>query len=349
LSIRGPLVSLVAPFALAAPGTILAQPAGSAPEPELVALRWEGYGESEGCLGIPSLMVRVEDHLGRRAFDPSSTQVLSVTVSVDGENRFRAVMRVLDASGKVLGERELVTNETTCSALDEPLVLAVALLVDSALGAEPESEPPPPALPPEPPSPEPPEPPERRAPSEVEAPPPPPEPWRAASDLSLIVAEGVLPSLALGAEAGFVLDAPWLFPVRGRVAVFLPQEVELQPAGKLGFWLGLAGMAACPLAVRPEGFAFLGCGGVDLLAQRAVSEGLDGSRSHTEWFAQLSFSLRMELDIRGPWYGVVSSAVGFPLEAPRFVYRRSEQTVPVFRMADATLTAGLGVGVRFSP
>jgi hypothetical protein len=314
---------------------------------ELVALRWEGYGESEGCLGVPSLMARVEDHLGRRAFDSSSSQVVSVSVDRQGTARFRAVVRVLDAVGKVLGERELIAEGSTCSALDEPLVLAVALLVDADLGAtpEPEPEPKPPPPPPEP--------------LEIEAPPAaqprakeesrPPDPWRLSADFALLGADGVQPSLSAGLEVGFALDPPWMFPLTIHVAGFFPQQVELEPAGSMDFTVAMLGGAACPLSVRPGRFGVDGCLGADLVAQRALSEGLAGARAYSAWFWQGSLRLRFLVDLYGSWYGLLGATVGLPIEAPRFVYRRSGDTVPVFQMSDATLTAGLGVGVRLSP
>ena len=309
-----------------------------------MALRWEGYGESEGCLGVPSLMARVEDYLGRRAFDPSSKQLVSVSVDA-GAGRFRAVVRVLDEQGNVLGVRELVAEGSTCSALDEPLVLAVALLVDAELGAAPEPAPQPEPPPPEPVEPDAPPPP---APTEKEEPRP-PEPWRLSADLALLGADGVMPSLSIGTELGVTLDAPWLFPVRIRVAGFFPQQTELEPAGSMDFTVGLLGAAACPLSVRPGKFGVDGCVGADLVAQRAVSEALSGARVYTAWFWQGSLALRVLADLYGPWYGLFGAAVGLPIEPPRFVYRRSGDTVPVFQMADVTLTAGLGVGVRLSP
>ncbi len=316
--------------------------------PELVALRWEGYGESEGCLGVPSLMARVEDYLGRRAFDPSSTQVVSVSVDRQGTTRFRAVVRVLDPAGKVLGERELVGEGSTCSALDEPLVLAVALLVDADLGAAPEPEPEPkPAPPPPPPLEIEPSPAPARGKSEEES--RPPDPWRLAADLAVLGADGIQPNLSVGMEVGFALDPPWMFPVGIHVAGFFPQQVELEPTGSMDFTVGMLGAAACPLSVRPGRFGVDGCLGADLVAQRAVSEGLGGARAYTAWFWQGSLRLRFLVDLYGSWYGLLGATVGLPFEAPRFVYRRSGDTVPVFQMSDATLTAGVGVGVRLSP
>src|SRR5690606_9240974 len=134
----------------------------------------------------------------------------------------------------------LIAEGTTCSALDEPLVLAVALLVDADLGREPEPEPAPEPLPPEPP--EPPEP--ERSTHEAEPralPPEPPQPWRLSTDLSVLGADGVLPELALGAELALLADPPWLFPIRVRGVGFLPQHVALEPAGSIDLALGLVG------------------------------------------------------------------------------------------------------------
>jgi hypothetical protein len=168
-------------------------------------------------------------------------------------------------------------------------------------------------------------------------------------DLTLLGADGLLPSLAAGAELGVELDPPWLFPLRLRAAGFLPQQTELEPTGKIDFMLGLVGAAACPLSLRPGAFGVEACVGADLLVQRAVSAELLAARKRTEWFWQGSLALRLLAELSGPWYGLLGTTVGVPVDQPRFVYRRSGNRVPVFQMADVSLTAGLGIGVRLVP
>lgn len=333
-------------FVLGASATAPAQAPADGP-PELVALRWQGYGESDGCLGVPSLIARVEDHLGRRAFDASSAQIVSVNVDRHG-GRFRALVRVLDGEGNVVGERELVADGATCSALDDPLVLAVALLVDDALGREllpePVAAPPPPVAP----EPEPPEPDSSPPPPAPPREPPPPEPWRMGADVTALGADGVLPSLAFGAELGLRVDAPWLFPVRARAAGFFPQRVELAPAGHVDFALAAVGVAVCPLSLGSSKAIFDACVGADALVQRAESDGLTAASQRSEWFFQGVLSLRLQVDLHGPWYGVLGTSAGLPSQAPHFVYGRAGDTLSVFRMADVTLLTGVGVGVRLS-
>jgi hypothetical protein len=314
-----------------------------------MSVRWAGYGESDGCLGVPSLIARVEDHLGRRSFDTSSPDVLSVTVEMPPGGGFRAAVRLLDATGQVIGERDLVTRESSCGALDDPLVLAVALLVDAGLGTEPPPEPEPVIEPPlpEPPEPEPPAPPRKSV--VPDEPPRPPDPWRISVDSWIFGTDGSLPELAIGMELGLQVDAPWFFPVRIRAAGLVPQQVELVPEGSLDLALALGGVSVCPLSVPPEPVGLFVCAGGDLLMQHAVSEGIAGARSDTEWFVQGALMLRGEVALRGPWFLEMATYAGVPLRAPEFVYRRSGDKVSVFRMADVTLTAGLGIGVRLMP
>ena len=42
---------------------------------ELMALEWDGLGAPKGCLSSDSLAAKVEEFLGRAAFDPASPQV----------------------------------------------------------------------------------------------------------------------------------------------------------------------------------------------------------------------------------------------------------------------------------
>jgi hypothetical protein len=344
---------------LFAPASVGAQTPDLAPattplaSDSLMALRWDAEGAPAECLSADTLAARVEDYMGRHAFDPASPRLLSVRVEPTPDTRLRAVVSIVETDGKVLGEREILTDDATCDALEEPLVLAIALLVDTDLGAS--SEPEPEAPPPEPEPPEVPEEPE--APEEAEEaprvvvvePPAPPEPWGLEVDASLVSVDGLLPSFGFGTEVGLFVAPPGWLPLRARVAGWLPQTEKPTSQGTLDFRLGLAGLMVCPLSVRSGGLGVDACAGADLVALNAESHGFDQARVTTQWFAQGSLALRVVIDLPSPWYAALSTGVGIPIRPPQFVIHRGGNAVPVFQPAEGTLVAGLGLGVRVLP
>jgi hypothetical protein len=295
------------------------------------------------------LAARVEDYLGRGAFDAASPRVLEVSVEATPENRLRALVKVIESSGTVLGERELVTEDSTCESLEEPLVLAVALLADSDLGADTErkTEPEPPPPPPEE---------DEHADREpliqvrrvVRAEPPrPPEPWRTEVDLGLLGADGLLPEFAFGGEVGVLVDPPVIPGFRLRAVGLLPQTLELSPRGSIELRAYAWGLMACPLSERGDALRFDACAGADVVLQHAESEGLDGARSTSAAYVQGDVLLRVAFDLSGAWFAVLNVNAAFPVQPPEFVFRRDGKTVSVFRSAEGSLLASAGLGVRW--
>lgn len=350
------------------PGLTLAQTPGASPLPKppdalpltpsppgpdaaraSVALRWDGAGAPEGCLGEEILVARIEDFLGRRAFDAASPRLLRVRVEPTAEARLRAVVTVGDNQGGILGEREIVTEDASCEALEEPLVLAIALLADADLGVDPARRP----------APEPPPPPEPEAPEDdpaelapdvtalvVAAPPRPPDPWRAELDASVAAVDGLLPSFGFGAELGFFVDPPWSMPLRARVAGWAPQREALEPRGNIDFRAGIAGLMLCPLSERSSTLGVDVCAGADLVAQHAESQGLEGARASTQWFAQGALALRAVAELPGPWYATLSAGLGAPIRPPAFVYYSDGERTSVYQAPEGVLHVTLGLGVR---
>ncbi len=317
-----------------------------------MALRWDGADTAAECLHAERLVESVESYLGRPAFDPASPRTLSVRVEPTPDARRRALVAGVDADGRVLGEREIFAESSECDALEDPLVLAIALLVDSDLGLAPEQKP---EAPPPPPEPE--APPEEVEEDEEEElieaqpvkpvePPRPPDPWRLDVDGSVVGADGLLPSFGFGVELGVTVDPPWSWPLRVRAAGWLPQSEQPTTQSSIDFRLGLAGLVLCPISERSGGIQIQACAGADIVAQQAESHGLDQARATTPGFAQGSLALRVILELPSPAYAVVSTGVGIPVRAPEFVVKSDGETLPVFQTAEGTLVAGIGIGVR---
>lgn len=111
--------------------TLLCSGSRAQPAAPRVALQW---GSQEGCLDRPQLVAAVS------AAAPTS---LLVDTDADAEILGRAeqasdgswsiAITVVDAKGKLLGERDLHVAEAGCQALVEHVVLVTAMLVDSAM------------------------------------------------------------------------------------------------------------------------------------------------------------------------------------------------------------------------
>ncbi len=334
---------------LAPPPPTEASPLESVSSRSLVSLHWDGAGAPKGCLGEEGLILRVEDFLGRRTFDAAAPRTLSVRIEPTAAARLRAVVTVIDARGRILGERELVTEDASCEALEEPLVLAIALLADAELGVDPTRQP---APEPPPPEPEASEEEAEELDAEVFAPvivverPRPADPWRAEVDASVAAVDGLLPSLELGAEVGFFVDPPWSIPARARVAGWRPQRESLEPHGSIDFRAGLAGIMLCPLSERSATLGVDVCAGVDLVAQQAESQGLERARLSTQWFAQGALALRAVAELPGAFYAALSAGLGAPIHPPEFVFYSNGERTSVYQAPDGVLYVTLGVGLR---
>ncbi len=321
---------------------------------ELMALRLRSAGEAPSCSSAEVLAARVEDYLGRVAFDPASPRSLDVDVELTPEGTLRGWVRVTSDAGVVLGEREIVADEPTCEALEEPLVLAIALLVDSDLGQE---APPPP--PPEAPL---------SAPEEEEEeedepftepvvvvlrpepePPRAPRPWRARVDGSVVGVEGLLPRFGGGAEVGVLVEPPSFVPLRVRAFGLAPRELTLSPRGSLEFGVVALGLSPCWTGEEQGALRVDLCGGVDAVVQRARSTELDEARSVTRVFLQGALQVRVIAELGAPWFGVLSAGASFPFQPPEFVVRREGEKETAFRAAEASFLVGAGVGARFGP
>ena len=210
------------------------KPEGASPE---VALAWSGPGPELVCLGEEGLVQAVNDYLGRQAFASGSVElVLQVTVERLPDRMWRAVLELRDRAGTVLGSRELASSTDLCASLNEPLVLAVALMVDSE--AEPEPAPPPVEVVPEPES-------------DLPEPPPVPRPqpaaarWALSGNASVAVEAGLLPAARPGLELGLELRAASWLSARVSGLGFLPASADLGGDASVRVGLVAGAVALC--------------------------------------------------------------------------------------------------------
>jgi hypothetical protein len=303
-----------------------------------VALEWFGPGREELCLGGDRLAEHVESYLGRPAF---SLAPADVTLLVRVERRdwgWRALLQLRESgTGAVLGERELVSDAALCSGLDEPLELAVALMVDDEPSSEtPSAESAAPATPES--TPRAAIPAQRRR-SAANA-------WSVSLEGALLGELGALPGELPGAELGVLVSPVQWLSLRVYAAGFLPRSQYRGSAGA-EFSLVYGGLALCPTWLLDGTWAASACAGANLGALRADGSSFEEGRVKTSRFVAGSLSVRASAKL-GSGVTLLGQLSAFaPYRPERFVYELDGQRRELFQMASAFAVAGVGASVMF--
>ena len=327
------MIAAIPCLTLAAPAPAQPKPADRTSAPS-VALAWSGPGPELTCLGEEGLARAVNQYLGHDAFASGSAElVLGVTVERQTDRTWRARLEVRDASTAVLGSRVLVSSDELCSSLDEPLTLAVALMVD----LEPEPEPAPaeaPAL-------------EQSEPSTPPRQPSADERWIASADAAVVAEAGLLPAPSVGLALGVDVNITTWLAGRLSGAGFLPAKAELPGAAYATLGLLYGELALCPqLELSPQWKLAL-CAGAALGTVYARSSGLEGGRSTERPVLGATLELRASVRLGGRWSAFWKFGGLVPARPERFVYELNAQRREFFRMAAFAPLAGIGGSVMF--
>jgi hypothetical protein len=220
-------------------------------------------------VAAPALAAEVEARLGRPIFrDPADAEI-----SVEGRaepgtapTRWRAVLKITDRGGNVLGERVVASNAEACDELGHVVAVTLALMID------PVTEPPPAAEVPE--EPEPPR-------------------WRFEAVAAVDGGHGLVPGVTIGGTAVVLVTPPRFLPVyvTGELVPF-----GQDASGEVDVARVTGGLGICPLAVAG---VLRGCVGVDAGARVALRGGetLDAPEHVV---AQGRVSLRAAIPVWGP-------------------------------------------------
>ena len=246
---------------------------------------------------------------------------------------FGARITLSNARGEVLGTRELESAEPACRALDEKLVLVMAMLLD------PEA-----ALAPKVASPRVPTP----APVPVPAPAPAPSPWRESLSLGPAVAAGLLPGAAVGLSLRGEIEPPSFVPIELGGVVWHDARADAPTGPPRGANLSLAyGMVGiCPLVWGPWATRVRGCVDLEVGAVRAVGYGFTATQGagQEQPFVQAQVAGRVTRRIVGPLDLGLGLGLVVPFNRARFFYldaAKNEQelfrTAPVVGVVDASV------------
>ncbi len=346
---------VAAAFLLGTPRSACAQPASgpTGTHTKTSSLSWTRLEGAQGCIGTRDLARAVEAILGHPVFVSASQAELSIEGRAESRpgGGFRVVLSASNRSGELLGSRELSTDERDCGAINEPVALAIALMVDpdAALSSEPSAEPkpPPPVREPEP------KVIEKRVPVyvpvRVEQPAPKTLPiWQGDLFAAVAVGAGYLPRPSVAAVAGASLEAPHFVPLEATLTVFLPQEQKAARGATVSFFLARGGLLVCPLAKRGETFVARLCGGAEAGLITAAGEGFDADGAGVRGQLALSARARLSARIVGPLAVTGAAAASAPLGRERFVYHEATGAkVELFRVPAFGAQGELGLELRF--
>lgn len=341
-------VSAVA-CAIAFASPTAAQDVAAADAPRRSALAWVRLPGAEGCPSAQDVARAVEARLGRTVFVGAGEAELTIEGRAERALRpaaFRAVVRVADASGALLGERTLEQTGDDCAPLLAPLALAIALTIDPDAAMAP--PPPPPGEDPPPTDPEPTPDPEVRVETRVvrervEVPIEVPGPrWRLEIALSPQVAVGLLPFVAPGGGLAFLLTPPGFVPILVQGAIYPWSRAELAGGAWVDHLAALAGIGMCPLALREDRVAFMACATIDAGAQVVIGQEGVTPAERERVIVQLDVAARVHVRLVGPLMFHAGLALLVPFRTEPWlatgdvVYHRPE---PIAGVLD------LGVGV----
>jgi hypothetical protein len=334
-------------------------------------LIWERAPGAESCVSAPRLAQALEQQLGYPLSSEDPELVVHGKVApLTSPTRFRAEVVLLDAQGRALGRRVVETPAGDCNALNDALVLVVALAVDAHVAQKIEAPPLPPPLPPaepesEPaPAPPPAPPPPPQAPAPAPTPPAPaPEPERAprlrvvhttrsGSSRGLVLsggaglATGMMPSLTWSASLTLGWRTPHKFSFE-LAAMAFPMGSRPTSDGDARFRAGYAELRACaPLFTR---VIFVdACAGLWNGILHAGGHGFSaGSDSHLVPLSGATGQARVAWEFTERWFARLSAGAGVPFVRDRFVAQGTQGAkVELHQLDPALFLSGLELGLR---
>jgi hypothetical protein len=310
-------------------------PCASQPEaraPASLGLSFTAESEDAGCLGATALSRAVEAYLKRPIFSSRNPEIrLDVRAEAAPPNGYRSVITIVRTdSGEVLGTRELMVEGTTCSALNEPLKLVVALMVDGEPGTLATRRTPDPAPRPAP----------RKAPPEAVS-----RAFRA--ELAVLGQAVLLPQPGPGLALAFGWDFSRFVGARAELGTFLPTVAQVAAPASADASLIYAGLGVCPGFDVDAQLELQGCALGLVASTRVMTSGMDENVERSSTMLGASFGLHGSTRLAGNVRATASlRGLAFP-SSPRFVYRLDGAQRELFRPGPFAALASLGLSVRF--
>lgn len=322
------MTRLAAALALAA--LAVGAPARADPVPAAVRLAWVRGVEADACPDGAWMQQEVSRRLRRDPFDEAGPRIIEGVVERTPHG-WRAVLRVRDRAGQLLGERTLTHEAPSCGPIADASALAIALAVDpDATIDDPAPAPPPsPPAPPPPPAP----------PCATRPPPPPPRPLLALA-LAVGASAGLTPPVTptVGLVGALELTDRWSLRARLDLA---PAQPAADPSYLFGFTRGT--VTACGAVWRSARVDVAVCAGLSAAAvHAAVRDTRALAAGDHPWIAAVT-ALSLRWSPAGRWFvGVEGELTGALLRSTfRLRPDAAEITAQPFVGGGATVLVGL--------
>ncbi|MEO8846400.1 MAG: hypothetical protein ABI591_18810 [Kofleriaceae bacterium] len=281
-----------------------------------VALHWVQHDGAATCIGDHELAAAVTARLGNAPARGQTRLVIDGEIAPSGSG-WTAAIHTADEHGVVLGQRDLHEPAADCRALDDKLVLVIALIIDPELLDE---APAPPAI-------------ERVV---VAA------PWHVGASVAALASRGMLPGFGFGTAIAARIEPPWGWPIEISTTLWPYDRANAAPGGATLLQL-TGGLAICPRLAGPLAV----CAGVQAGEVRARGFGFD--RNELEHEVVLDGTLELRFDRRfGTSAGVrIGAGAWVPAARPQYVVHEASSDVVVYQPAVVAFVSEIALWVRF--
>ena len=273
------------------------------------------------CIDGARVATAVSAMLGRDVFTSTATAERAVQGRFERtpDGGWIAVVTLLRRDGEVIGTRRVATADPACSALDEPLGLVIALLVD--------------------------------APAErtVRVPPRPATPPSPAARFAVLLegrgSSGLVGPVGAGAELTVSLEWPVRLAVELSAGATYGEPSITEGTAEL---LAIeATLGACGVPLRGP-FRLRLCAGGRGGALRATARGFDTTSPETRPLATVSIWGRFTAELGGGLGLTLTAGAGVPLVRDRFLYADPAGTTHEL-YHPSPVHALLGLGLEYAP
>lgn len=320
------------------------RPARGAEHPGRSArLQWQREPGAETCITSEELAAGLQRRLRRGTVGGPEAELTleGVILPAEGRPGWRAWIVVRDRAGRATGSREFSSDEASCRALDEALLLVLSVIVEPSLALEPAAGAP--------------------------RPPPPPASGPGAGRREEAVwgyaaagggaAVGLVPGLGGGLAGGaglrlwggpvFELEAAHWFATRAAREV--TSAAGLSEIGRANVSATYGGLDVCALPVDRRPWHVLGCLGAQAGVVRAVGVEFRGENlTQTRPLVNAAARVEGRFDLGGPLFVRALAGVAVPLVRDKFNFDgRTIGEATLYRFAPVSGTFGAQVGVTF--
>ncbi|MBA3500509.1 MAG: hypothetical protein H0T65_09060 [Deltaproteobacteria bacterium] len=295
-------------------------------------LLWTRAPAADACIDAPTLMAAVDARLGRSVFTEQKDAAIVIEAHVRPiERGWHVAISVRGSDGTLTGQRELEEPAADCRALDDALVLVLALIVDPDAAMRDSPPPPPPSLPPPPPAPV-------LAPV---SPPTPAAPWRFEASVSLIGGGLVIPGPSVGGALRVIVDPPRVPPI-GLRGTFWREGDERDDARGVHVRLLTVGLAVCPAVWR-----LALCGGIEVGRMAGTGFGFDRSQQSVAIVTYATIEPRLAVPLSSRFTLVGAIGAWIPLVRPRFVFEQAGTAMLQYQPPPVAVVGHVGLAMLF--